>query len=201
MVRRLLILDAMGVVFDRAHLTQQLLAPFVHDHGATVNIDTIRSQYRLASSGEISSEAFWQSLGIDPGLEAEYLEQYQLNQGFETFATHLPQSIAGCWYLSNDVSSWASGLRQRFQLDHWFDGYVISADVGARKPDPAIYQVLLERAAANAIDCIFVDDKPENLETARSLGMITILFDPQRHYSEPKHPVVHSFQQLTDTLS
>jgi len=43
-----------------------------------------------------------------------------------------------------------------------------------RKPDPAIYALVLDRIGLPAADCVFVDDLPGNLKPARALGMGTV---------------------------
>ena len=63
-------------------------------------------------------------------------------------------------------------------MDKYFRGFVISGDVGLRKPDPMIYQNLLNRLNVTANDVIFVDDNPKNLDAASAIGFITILFSP-----------------------
>jgi putative hydrolase of the HAD superfamily len=46
-----------------------------------------------------------------------------------------------------------------------------------RKPDPAIYELTLERlGGVEAGDCVFVDDLEVNCETARQLGMSAVRF-------------------------
>jgi putative hydrolase of the HAD superfamily len=55
-----------------------------------------------------------------------------------------------------------------------FDACVISAEVGLRKPDPAIYALAAERMELPPDAIVFVDDLPGNLKPARALGMATI---------------------------
>ena len=47
-----------------------------------------------------------------------------------------------------------------------------------RKPDPAIYQLTLERLgdARRRTQCLFVDDNELNVEAARELGMRAVHF-------------------------
>jgi len=82
------------------------------------------------------------------------------------------------WCLSNDVSEWSRKLRQRFGLDRYFQRFVISGDVGARKPDPAIYQFLLDQAGIGPSEAIFVDDRLRNVKAADAMGITSILFNP-----------------------
>jgi putative hydrolase of the HAD superfamily len=60
-------------------------------------------------------------------------------------------------------------------LRELFDAWVISSEVGLRKPDPAIYELAAERLGLPPAACVFVDDLPGNLKPARALGMATVL--------------------------
>lgn len=54
---------------------------------------------------------------------------------------------------------------------------VISAKVGIRKPDKAIYELAAEKLGRATTECVFVDDVEVNLDPARALGMSTILHE------------------------
>lgn len=56
------------------------------------------------------------------------------------------------------------------------DGGLFSCDVHMAKPDPAFYQLLIERYDLDTAACVFVDDLESNLEPAKALGMQTIHF-------------------------
>ncbi len=60
-------------------------------------------------------------------------------------------------------------------LEELFDAWVISSEVGLRKPDPAIYELAAERLDLPPAACVYVDDLPGNLKPARALGMATVL--------------------------
>ena len=72
-------------------------------------------------------------------------------------------------------NSWGPERYDREQLAELFDAWVISGEVGLRKPDPAIYELAAERLGLPAALIVFVDDLPGNLKPARALGMTTIL--------------------------
>ena len=59
--------------------------------------------------------------------------------------------------------------------DELFDAWVISSEVGLRKPDPAIYALAAERLGLAPAACVYVDDIGGNLKPARALGMATVL--------------------------
>lgn len=55
---------------------------------------------------------------------------------------------------------------------------VVSCDVGVRKPDPAIYELALERLGSVPPErAVFLDDMEGNLAGARDIGMHTVLVD------------------------
>ncbi|WP_279579441.1 HAD-IA family hydrolase [Fodinicola feengrottensis] len=56
-----------------------------------------------------------------------------------------------------------------------FDVSVISAEVGLAKPDPAIYQLLLERLALPAETVAFIDDIEHNVEAAQEVGIVSVV--------------------------
>ncbi len=53
----------------------------------------------------------------------------------------------------------------------YFDGIVVSADVHVIKPDREIYEYLLGKYRLTAEECLFIDDRLENVEGARAAGM------------------------------
>jgi putative hydrolase of the HAD superfamily len=53
--------------------------------------------------------------------------------------------------------------------------YVIkSAKIGLRKPDPRIYQMMIDALDVDPENCVYLDDLGVNLKPAREIGMTTI---------------------------
>jgi epoxide hydrolase-like predicted phosphatase len=75
--------------------------------------------------------------------------------------------------LSNAVGD--AAVYDRALLEELFDAWVISNEVGLRKPDPAIYELAAERIGLAPEACVYVDDIGGNLKPARALGMATVL--------------------------
>ncbi len=53
----------------------------------------------------------------------------------------------------------------------------MSGEHGLIKPDPRIFELLLERIGRRAADCIYIDDNPKNVEAAAALGFAAIRFE------------------------
>ena len=51
-----------------------------------------------------------------------------------------------------------------------FDEVVLSGNHGLRKPDPAVFQLVLDDLGLPPEECVFVDDSEENLQTAVGPG-------------------------------
>jgi putative hydrolase of the HAD superfamily len=78
--------------------------------------------------------------------------------------------------LTNNVREWEPLWRSKLPVDEIFETVVDSAFVGLRKPDPAIYAIVLERLRLPAAACVFVDDIAVNVEAARALGFAAVHF-------------------------
>jgi putative hydrolase of the HAD superfamily len=55
-----------------------------------------------------------------------------------------------------------------------FDHVIESAKIGLRKPDPRIYQMMVEALGVEPKACVYLDDLGVNLKPAREMGMTTI---------------------------
>ncbi len=66
--------------------------------------------------------------------------------------------------------------RAHFGILQMIDRYVVSGAEGLVKPDPRLFQVLLNRYGLKSEDCSFVDDNPDNVAAAKGMGMQGILF-------------------------
>lgn len=69
------------------------------------------------------------------------------------------------------------GFLKRNNLDKYFDGKIISAEEKMMKPNKKIYQLILKRFSLNANECLFLDDKKENIDAAINCGINGYLFD------------------------
>ena len=77
------------------------------------------------------------------------------------------------YYLSNIPQDVLDLLRDRGVLDG-FDGGVASCEVHVNKPDPKIYRALLDKYSLKAEECVFIDDRLENVQAAFALGFAGI---------------------------
>ena len=80
------------------------------------------------------------------------------------------------YVLSNMSREFIDFLRQQPVYRH-FDGEVISCEEGVAKPQPEIYELLLQRFDLNPAETLFIDDRKENVEAAAAKGIRTVHFN------------------------
>ena len=97
-------------------------------------------------------------------------------KGAKEFCNRIKEQGYGIYVLSNAAESFYEYFARQFELE-FFDGIVISADVHATKPDIKIYKHLLEKYNLKAEECLFIDDRADNVEGARKSGMSAVQFD------------------------
>ena len=78
--------------------------------------------------------------------------------------------------LNNEILELNLYRIERFDLRRYFPAFFSSCFLGLRKPDEAIYRMVLQVTQRTPQECIFIDDREVNLECPRELGINTILF-------------------------
>ena len=56
-------------------------------------------------------------------------------------------------------------------LNEILDGFVLSCDIKAIKPDPKMFEEILHKYQLDPVNCIFLDDVKDNTKMAESLGI------------------------------
>ena len=91
------------------------------------------------------------------------------------------------------LSNWCSTIyrvMKEYKIFNLLDGFVVSSDYQVIKPDPAIYRVLLDKYDLKAEECVFADDRADNVEAAQQVGMQAIVFTTTEAYKEALEPLL-----------
>ncbi|EPH06220.1 HAD hydrolase, family IA [Propionibacterium sp. oral taxon 192 str. F0372] len=168
---RILVLDAMGVIYRSADDVAELLIPFVRAKDCILSAAEIKRHYRAASLGRMTSDELWLACGLPQGLDEEYCQRHELMPGITDLVQEAAAHGLRVTALTNDISAWSRRLRGRFGLDEIITDWVVSADIAVRKPDPRAFSCLLERVGCDAGDVLFFDDRYANVDAARHLGI------------------------------
>ncbi len=144
----------------------------------------------LYETGQIDDTTFSQRavnlLGLenllDPQLFADaWQDIFSLNTEVARIIAELDNNGTTLILGSNTNPLHARQFRHQFaDLLTRFDHLVLSFEIGHAKPSPAFFQACLQRAGLPPSQCLFIDDLPENIESARQCGLDSILYqNPQ----------------------
>jgi len=185
MTYRAVVFDLGGVVFP---------SPFeafdAYDAQAGLEPGTVRRLIRTSSEtgawaalerGELTLVDFFAALEAEAREAGFHLDAQVLLGGIGAKSGARPQMVRAIERIR------AEGLRTAALTNNWsppdgvergplpmFDVVVESSVEGVRKPEPAIYELVLERLDVKAYEAVFLDDLGINLRPARELGMTTI---------------------------
>lgn len=79
--------------------------------------------------------------------------------------------------LSNTNALHFEMIRENYPLLKHFHHFILSYEVGAAKPDRAIYQAAITCADCSPQECFFTDDVASYVEGARRLGIDAVQFE------------------------
>ena len=95
--------------------------------------------------------------------------------------------------LSNDPGGPGADRLRELGGGRFVDEVVLSGDVGVAKPDPRSYLLVAQRLGLEPAQCVFVDDREENIDAASKEGLATVLFGAQ---GSSNHVAVANFAAL-----
>jgi len=151
------------------------------------HIDGDHPWHRL-ERGEMTMEAARDAildLGREQGQEVDFYEVFASlprDGGLRTALVDKVAELKGSGYrtaiITNNVREFSAGWRSLLPVDELFDEVIDSCMEGMRKPNPAIFELALERmGGVSPAESLFLDDHPANVAAARQLGIDSILVD------------------------
>ena len=137
--------------------------------------------------GKLTGLQFWQNIVRDAKLDLDAAKIDELNLwDARMWTTQNPSMLA--WQkelkkrglrtaiLSNMGDTVLASIEREFDWLPQFDLLIWSFQHNLAKPDPAIYNLTLERLGTRPEETVFIDDKQPNIDAARELGLVGILF-------------------------
>jgi 2-haloacid dehalogenase len=145
-------------------------------------------------AGVTFAEAVQERIALFPNHESLIRAYHE--RWFETLGEPIQENVAVLadlrerGYKVYALTNWSAETfpvaQERYPFLKWFEGVVVSGEERLIKPDPRIYQRLLERYQLTAKNSIFIDDTLRNVEAARHLSITAV------HYTD----VVNLRQEL-----
>lgn len=176
-----------GAVFTYEWRTRSFLAE--HDRALGLRPGTLFRHFfsgetwELVSTGKISEDEYFRRLqaaweGPWPAGLEEFRHGGAPLEGLNRRVVRLAVALRRrhkVGLISNATIS-LRGLLSELGLLDLFDFVVISAEVGLRKPDPAVFHLTVLVAEVDISECLLVDDKERNTTAAIAAGMQAIRF-------------------------
>ena len=181
-----IIFDAGGVLFN----SREALFNGPIDYVSKVTgkpRDVVDKAYRETikecESKKVGEKYLWEDLINRLGLEIPFNGQNPIAEGFKRFKftegiTSLVKQLKPKYKLAivSNANAVEEKIARPLSLYDQVHFVVLSYQVGVRKPDPKIYEEAFKRFGVDQSEVVFVDDTPANVEEAKKLGMVGILF-------------------------
>ena len=123
---------------------------------------------------KLTSEAFtasWNAILVDfPEHRLKFLKTLKQERSYNLILLSNTNHIHIDWVKQN-VSFFED-------FKNCFDAFYLSQELNLRKPDPEIYEYVLEKHDLDPGETLFIDDTTENTEAAAKLGIHTWNIDP-----------------------
>ena len=179
-----------AVIFDFGGVIRKSSTFCVRDIAAVygiskkILIQKMKRSLEPFRKGLISESQFWKELSSDLNKPMPRNKNHLWRRGYEksyyiypsivSFAKKLRARGIKTAILSNTITPHVEIISKKKSYKG-FDVVVFSCNEGLQKPEPEIYLLIAKRLDVKHKDCIFVDDRKENLKPAKKLKMKTVL--------------------------
>ncbi len=133
--------------------------------------------------GEISARAFFDHFVAHTGFTADFdtftdiwRSIFRENTPMIAFGRELAERYP-IYFMTNASDLHVPWIFTRYPSLNFFKDVACSCYVRAAKPDPLYYTRALDQFGAAAHESLFIDDRPENVESARKLGFRCVLYE------------------------
>lgn len=166
---------------------------------------TVQSPYwDEVDRGVLSIEEIIQlCAAIEPELTKEIADFFHDRTGLVVEFDYSAELIASLkekgyniYLLSNYAGDTYAYAKEHFRFIPLVDGGIISYEINKIKPEPEIYQELLNRYHLNPNECVFLDDLKRNLAGAAAFGIRTIHFTGYDAAVEQLHKICKESEEL-----
>jgi glucose-1-phosphatase len=154
---------------------------------ATDEIQALIEQSRFIldyESGRLTRGEFYERVREATGFDGSLAE---FGGFFADIFTAMPEMIelhaslrrrgVPTWIFSNTNDLAIEHIRRNFPFFKDFDGYILSYEIGAMKPDVRIYEALEKLTGRQGAAIVYLDDRPENVAGGAARGWRAILHE------------------------
>ena len=125
----------------------------------------------------------------EPYIRAYQSRWIEMVQGEFSGTVEILSALREEHYPLYALSNWSAEtfplVHRQYEFLNWFKAIILSGQVKLAKPDPAIFDLMLQLVNRPAGQCLFIDDNERNIITAIQLGFQTIHFTtPELLYTQ-----------------
>lgn len=177
------IFDYGGVVLKSPYSSLKDIA-VTYEVSIEILIKKIQPFLKLFQKGLINENQFWKQLSSVLKKPVPKNKEDLWRKGFEETFYIYPEIINFVQKLKTQSIKTAvlsNTIKPHVDIITKHDGYkdfnivILSREVNLQKPDSEIYLLTIKQLGTKPEECVFIDDKDENLRPAKKLGMKTIL--------------------------
>lgn len=110
------------------------------------------------------------------GLRDRMKEAYNWIDGMKSLVAELYDAGYDMHALSN-YSTWFNMIEDKLNVSRYVQWSFVSCHTGIRKPAPQAYLGAAKALDAAPAECLFIDDRQGNVDAAREVGMLAIVFE------------------------
>ena len=153
---------------------------YPENYRTTILNDIFKSEaWRLLDNGDITLPEAINAIALRSSLKKEEIAHvfdlrtdlmFPLDQNVRLLS-ELKKEGFRLYFLSNFPKDLFEEIREGYYFFKYFEGGIISSEVGYSKPHLRVYEILLEKYSLIPEDCLFIDDLEANVKAAEILGM------------------------------
>jgi putative hydrolase of the HAD superfamily len=133
-------------------------------------------------TGLLTSAQFYQEVRAATGFDGDFDEFgacfgdiFQPIEPMVLLQATLRRNGLPTYIFSNTNELAVRHIRRNFPFFDNFDGYVLSYEHGAMKPQPALYEAVERLTGRRGAELLYLDDRPENIEAGAARGWQVLL--------------------------
>lgn len=179
-----IIFDFGGVVIQDVESGTKALAEKLGVQEKTI-LSVAFIHLKALETGLISEKQAWERIEKDLGITLgktfyqEMDDWYIANRPLNEKTVAIIEELHTLGYktpLLSDTSPSHARINRSLKRYQFFDPVILSYEEGRMKDDPKAFTNALQKIGVAAKNCIFVDDREDNIAVARGVGIDTILF-------------------------
>lgn len=218
---RIILFDASDVLYSRKISSKAYAGKLLEEEGfrrqpSSKDWETLKTIENAATLGKAEYRDYWDTFlrihGVPEGPQRERLLQKIVAQNHEVYPRegvpealeelHRKGYILGVITDTIYPTEWKMNWLDTVGASPYLDIYVCSREAGVRKPDPAIYQIALEKANASPEETLFVGHAKHELDGAKQAGILTVaVFKDPGATGDYEIPTLKELCPLLESLS